>query len=143
MYLPRYKKLVKKYTFALGGFEIQVPRNGTEISEEGKRLHHCVGGYAERHLKGATIILFLRRSEQKDTPLVTIEMKGNKIVQIHGFDDERTACPENPNRTPCRKLYDYFLEPWLQWLAEGSKRDKEGNPVLSVRAEVVGSVVGR
>ena len=129
-YLPRYRKLDKKYTFSLDGFEIQVPRNGTEIAQEGKRLCHCVGGYAERHLKGATTILFLRRSAQRDTPLVTIEMKENKIVQIHGYDDERTACPENPNKTPCRKLYDYFLEPWLQWLSDGSKRDKEGKPIL-------------
>ena len=129
-YRPRYEKLEKKYLLALEGFEIRVPMNSSEIVEEGKRLHHCVGGYAARHLKGATTILFLRRSAQRDTPLVTIEMKGNKIVQIHGFDDERTACPENPNRTPCRKLYDYFLEPWLQWLSDGSKRDKEGKPIL-------------
>ena len=129
-YKPRYKKLEKKYLFALEGFEIRVPMNSSEIVEEGKQLHHCVGGYASRHIKGTTTILFLRRTVQRDVPLATIEMRGNKIVQIHGFDDERTACPENPNKTPCRQLYDYFLEPWLQWLAEGSKRDKEGNPVV-------------
>ena len=103
-----------------------MPFGSEDIVQEGKRLHHCVGGYAQRHINGAVTILFLRRNEK--VPMVTIEMSGNSIRQIHGWDDERTACPENPNCTPCMKLYAEFLTVWLDWLKAGSKRNKKGNP---------------
>lgn len=127
-YEPRRKNLEKKYKFSFEGLNICVPFGSEAIVQEGKLLHHCVGGYAERHINGAVTILFLRRNEKM--PMVTIEMRGNTIVQIHGWDDERTACPENPKRTPCKELYADFLAVWLDWLKTGSKRDKKGNPTL-------------
>lgn len=127
-YLGRLKKLAKRYTYADGKYLIRPPIGGNEIKAEGKALHHCVGGYADRHLEGKTTILFLRRISSPKKPLATIEMNGNHIIQIHGWDDERTACKENPGRTPCMILYKTILEPWLQWLNGGSKRDKRGLP---------------
>lgn len=96
---------------------------------EGKALKHCVGGYADRHIEGLVTILFLRDKRRPGRPLVTIEMCGNSIVQIHGWDDERTACKENPKRISPRKIYEEFLDEWLDWLAAGSKR-KKGLPVI-------------
>lgn len=60
-----------------------------ELIEEGKALHHCVGGYAERHAKGETTILFVRTNKAPDKPLYTMEVKGSpksgwKMVQIRG-----------------------------------------------------------
>lgn len=127
-YETRRQKLEKKYRFGYGGLTVCVPFGSEDIVQEGKRLHHCVGGYAQRHIEGAVTILFLRRNEK--VPMVTIEMSGNNIRQIHGWDDERTACPENPKRTPCMKLYAEFLTVWLDWLKAGSKRDKKGNPII-------------
>ena len=93
-------------------------------------MHHCVGGYADRHIKGKTTILFLRRQSQPKTPMVTIEMTGNRIIQIHGWDDERTPCKDNPKRKNPRVLYQDFLTVWTQWLEAGSRRDKDGKPKL-------------
>ena len=92
-----------------------------------------MGGYAGRHLKGTTTILFLRRRDRPGRPLVTIEMRGNAIAQIHGWDDERTKHPDNPGRIDPRRLYRDFLDEWTAWLEGGSKRDKRGQPVLPRR----------
>lgn len=129
-YKPRRDALEKRYAFSYGGMCIVIPSCANAIVQEGKTLHHCVGGYADRHIKGATTILFLRREEDPKKPLVTIEMAGNRIEQIHGWDDERTACKENPKRISCRVLYKAFLEVWKEWLDAGSKRNKDGTPKL-------------
>lgn len=127
-YLGLLKKLAKRYTYADGEYLIRPPIGGNEIKAEGKALRHCVGGYANRHLEGKTTILFLRRISSPKKPLCTIEMNGSRIVQIHGWDNERTPCRDNPEQTPCRTLYSTILTPWLKWLDGGSKRDKRGLP---------------
>lgn len=125
----RLQKLKKKYTFWNDRYLIRPPINAAEIVAEGKALRHCVGGYADRHISGKVTILFLRDKKRPGKPLVTIEMHANEIVQIHGWDDERTACKENPKKRSPRKIYEEFLDDWLDWLASGSKK-KNGIPVI-------------
>ena len=120
----RTKKLQKRYEITLGDYLIRVPLDPLEIVEEGKKLKHCVGGYAERHFSGVLAILFLRSVKQPDVPLATIEMSGNTMKQIHGYNND-----QNKKVKP-EALYAEFLSPWKKWVAGGSKRDKEGNPVL-------------
>ena len=120
---------MKKYSFELDGLRIVFPLTAASIRREGKALSHCVGGYAERHLKGVLTILFLRKTSAPNTPYVTIEMAGNQIRQIHGYDDERSG-GESP-----RKVHKAFLDTWLAWLRAGSRRDKAGKPVLPRRKE--------
>lgn len=129
----RCRKLAKRYTYTDGSLLIRPPLGTSEIVAEGKALKHCVGGYADRHVNGHTTILFLRDRNRPGRPLVTIEMDGNKIRQIHGWDDERTACKDNPHREDPRKLYADFLEPWLAWIEGGSRRDKKGHPILKAK----------
>ena len=129
----RLRKLTRRYSYTDGTYLIRPPVSGAEIQREGKLLCHCVGGYADRHLKGATTILFLRRRDRPGRPLVTVEMRGNTIAQIHGWDDERTKCPDNPGKIDPRVLYRDFLDEWTAWLEGGSKRDKRGQPVLPRR----------
>lgn len=74
----------RKYlNFDDGKYEIRLPKNCEEIVEEGESLHHCVGGYAERHAKGVTTILFLRDKENPDESLATIEVTDGNVRQIH------------------------------------------------------------
>lgn len=127
-YYPRLKKLAERYTYCDGTYLIRPPISGEEIKQEGEALHHCVGGYADRHLNGVTTILFLRDVKRPKKPLATIEIQGGTILQIHGWDDERTPCPENPKRKDCEILYASILKPWLAWIKAGSKRDKRGLP---------------
>lgn len=124
----RLEKLRRKYAFSAAGYSIRVAESAEEIIAEGKALKHCVAGYANRHMSGALTILFLRRDDAPDQPLATIEMNGKKLVQVHGFRNEQKPCPENPHMVPARKLYAGILDPWLEWVRGGSKRDKQGRP---------------
>lgn len=129
-YKARLTKLTARYLYWSDTLLIRAPVNAGEIVEEGKRLEHCVGGYADRHLSGKTTILFLRRRDKPHVPLVTIEMDGNTIRQVYGYRNDRASCPENPKGIPARKLYGAFLDEWLEWLNAGSKRYKDGRPKL-------------
>lgn len=126
----RVKSLARRYTYTDGELLVRPAVNAEEIVREGKLLHHCVGGYADRHISGATTILFLRRRSAPGKPLCTIEVNGNSIRQIHGWDDERTACEDNPQRKDPREIYGEFLDEWQRWLKNGSKRDKAGRPII-------------
>ncbi len=87
------KRLEKQYRFELGDLVIKIPESIQEIITEGKVLHHCVGGYADRHAKGQCIIVFLRKKAEPNTPYYTIEIGGKwgnrqHIVQCHGYANE-------------------------------------------------------
>lgn len=130
-YRERLRALSKKYLFWTDDFLIRAPVNADEIVDEGEALKHCVGGYAGRHMTGATTILFLRRRDKPHTSLATIEMNGNRIMQVHGYRNELAGCADNPDKESARTLYAAVLDPWLKWLKGGSKRDKDGRPKLS------------
>ena len=129
-YVERYNQLRKQYEFVFAGLRIVIPTSPDEIIREGAALKHCVGGYAARHAEGKTTILFLRRTDQPEKSLVTIEMDGKQLRQAHGWRNEIWACDENPDRVPPEKLYGYFFEPWLDWVKRGSPRDKKGKPKM-------------
>lgn len=118
----------EKYEFELDGLRIIFPLTAQAIKREGKALSHCVGGYAERHIRGVTTILFLRKADQPGVPYVTIEMYGNQIQQIHGYKNEVGTGAKNP-----RVVHKAFLDTWLRWLRSGSKRNVDGTPKLPKR----------
>ena len=117
-----------KYNFEMGGYLIRCAVSANEIIREGKTLQHCVGGYAQRHMSGALTICFLRRKDAPHKSLYTIEMNGNRLTQIHGYRNDRGS-------TDPRKTMAWLLNPWLDWIAKGSKRDKDGKPKLPKKKE--------
>ena len=76
----------KKLEFASGELLIRQPRSMDEIIAEGRMLHHCVGGYAERHARGELHILFIRKQAEPDVPYYTMELStGGDVVQVRGL----------------------------------------------------------
>lgn len=68
-----------------GNFFIRQPESYDEIVAEGKILHHCVGGYAERHSMGKLHIMFLRARDKPDIPYYTMEISTEgEIIQVRG-----------------------------------------------------------
>ncbi len=104
-YAKRYKKLQKAYEYADGKYCIVIPKGATEIVLEGKALKHCVGGYAERHIKGKTTILFMRTVENSDESLLTIELDEKRlvIIQVHGLGNRNPSAEEQA-----------FIDKWLE-----------------------------
>lgn len=115
----------KRYNFAFGGYFIRLAETEDEILFEGKTLQHCVGGYAQRHLADQTSILFMRPVSAPDMPFVTVEMQGNRLIQAHGYRNERG---DTGFEKPPRELFREFFDAWLGWVKAGSPRDKEGEP---------------
>jgi len=114
-----------KYNFAFGEYFVRVALSGAEVRKEGEDLRHCVGGYAERHLANKLTILFIRRLDDPNKALYTVEVSPNgRIQQAHGFANERNGEPEP------QKVIPEFFAAWTDWYTHGSKRGKDGKPII-------------
>ena len=128
-YKTRRRKLEKKYAFTMDELCVLVPKGPEEIIAEGQTLHHCVGGYADRHIRGEVTILFIRHRKRPGRSFLTVELEEVKgrvgIRQIHGYRNERYQGAVDP-----KIRFHGFLQTWLDWVNSGSERDQDGNPVL-------------
>ena len=110
----KYRKLSEKYSAAAGGLIIRPAKDAAEIVSEGRILHHCVGGdnYLNKHNNGQSAILFLRKVKEKDMPYITVEVKGEEIIQWYGAYDKK------PDKT--------LIDAWLRtYTKELTKRKKQ------------------
>jgi hypothetical protein len=83
--IVRRAEELETFRFAHDGYIIRPAMSGEEIIDEGKRLRHCVGGYAQRHADGQTSIFMIRKVADPDTPYFTMELKDGKIAQTYGY----------------------------------------------------------
>lgn len=99
------------------GLLIRLPKNGAEIITEGKKLHHCVGGYVDRAAAGTTTILFIRRVEDPETPYFTLEWLNGHVQQCKG-DRNRDYSMET-------QIHDFVLA-WVRYIKrKRQKKQKE------------------
>ena len=56
--------------------------------EEGRYNHNCVGTYVSRVAKGSTMLIFIRKLDDLDTPFYTMEFKNGQIVQCRGIHNK-------------------------------------------------------
>ena len=103
-------------------YMIVAPRDAGDIIEEGKQLHHCVGGdgYLSRHNDKKYFILFMRKVASKEERYYTIELdlQNSSIRQYYGAYDKK----------PDKEEVDKFLEKWKRHI----KREiKDGISKLS------------
>ena len=76
-------------------YSIITPKDIPHLIEEGSRMNHCVGSYIDRIISGNSKILFLRRTEDINTPLSTIELnKRNKVIQHRGAFNRQPKADE-------------------------------------------------
>lgn len=101
-----YRRLRKQYYYEDDNYIIRPARSAAEIVEEGRILHHCVGGdgYLRKHDNGETYILMLRFKDEPDTPYITIEIDGQRVIQWYGDKDRK------PNKEVMQKWIDDYLE---------------------------------
>ena len=95
----------KKLEFQFGNLMICQPSGMEEIIAEGRTLHHCVAGYAERHADGKLHILFIRQAEKLDEPFYTMELTTDGIIrQVRGCRN-RDPTPEVAEFVEKYKVY--------------------------------------
>lgn len=103
------------YTVETENFIARPARNAFELTFEGKMLHHCVGGYADRMGLGECVIVLIRRKDAPDTPLATAEMRDDRCVQIRA--NRNTDPPED-----VAKVWALYLKTVKKRLAEQKKK---------------------
>lgn len=81
----------KDLTWERNGICIRPAESPEELVEEGKTLHHCVGGYADAHVNG-NIILFIRHTRRPERSWYTlnVDIASKRIIQNHGYGNERS-----------------------------------------------------
>lgn len=67
-----------------GKYLIDMPKCSADLTEEGSKLRHCVGGYVNSVANGNTAIYFLRQAFAPNDPWLTVEVRNKQCVQIHG-----------------------------------------------------------
>lgn len=77
----------RKYTSHNGEYTIIRPKDADDVKREGSEQNHCVGSYINRVLKGECLILFLRKVDDIDTPVITIELSQDRISQARGHNN--------------------------------------------------------
>lgn len=111
----RLQKLKEKYCYTNGNLLIRPAESYEDLQKEGTTLHHCVySNYADRHIKGETTILLIRRVSEPDKPFYTMEYHNGNVVQ-------------------CRTVYNggmtdeiqNFIDEWKKHLKSNNKRKKK------------------
>ena len=99
-----YRRIRNRYYYENDEYIIRPARSAAEIVDEGRILHHCVGGndYLTKHNTGKSYILFLRFKKDQDAPYVTIEIDDTKILQWYGAYDKK---PDKENIDNLLKEY--------------------------------------
>ena len=96
-------------------FSIVYPKRYEDIQDEGNQQSHCVASYVKRVIDGECHIVFLRDNSDLDKSLVTIEVRGNEVVQ----------CKKARNLTPDPN-HIKFIERWAKTknlVYKGGKND--------------------
>ncbi len=121
-YKQRYEKLRKTYEYTDGKYQIVIPLGIRDIIAEGQALCHCVKGYAERHIRGITTILFIRKCDAPNKRLLTLEIYDAKKVihQVRGLKNRNTNAEEQA-----------FIDKWHQWVLAGSKKQKKNKKTVT------------
>ena len=75
--------------FSDKNYSIIVAKTSQDLIEEGINLHHCVGSYVNKVKNAECSIFFLRKTDDIDTSLITIEVVEDKIYQVRGLCERR------------------------------------------------------
>ena len=98
-----YKSIAGQFDFETDGMKIVYPATPDDVVKEGHALHHCVGSYVDRVVNNECVILFLRLCSDPSRSFYTIEIRGNKLVQVRGTGN----CAATPE-------VDRFIKSWEQ-----------------------------
>ena len=82
-----YQRISRAPNYAKNGLTIVLPSSLDDLTVEGRSLHHCVGGYADRVANQECIIVFVRRCDEPEVPFYTAEIQGGRIVQLRGLQN--------------------------------------------------------
>lgn len=109
-----------------------LPRKGFDLTQEGKTLHHCVGGYQDQHVAGK-LIIFIRHARRPERSWYTLNVDVTgpewREVQLHGYGNEYAHGKRLRIPREVREFVDRWerevLAPTFRRVKKESERKKE------------------
>ena len=99
------------------GLIIRPARSTGELIEEGKRLHHCVGGYGQSVAEGKATILFIRREAEPEESFYTLQLDEIKLTVVQNHGDW--------NKLQTDEVMT-FERAWIEHIKRDLVREKDG-----------------
>lgn len=84
---------LKKYSWEGDDYVVIVPPTMQSVVQEGSSLNHCVASYVDGMVNREYAILFLRKKDEPEKSLVTLQVHGNRVSQARG-QSNRAASKE-------------------------------------------------
>lgn len=85
------KRIDKSLEFTYKGWTFIYPEKTQDIKDEAAQQNNCVASYIDNVIDGNCHILFMRKKDDPEHSIVTIEVRDNRIVQARGkFNRECT-----------------------------------------------------
>lgn len=83
-------KLKQRYDFQAEGLVLRPYAGAAEVIAEGSALSICIGSYAERYMRGDTVICCLRKADAPDKPwrAVQFDARTGRLLQDRGFKND-------------------------------------------------------
>ena len=84
---------------------VLAPKAANDLILEGCKQSHCVGSYVDYVVNKQKFILFMRRTDDPDTPVITLDVKCDEMIltQYRGFG----------NRAPTDEEME-FIRKWAK-----------------------------
>lgn len=77
-------RINKKLEYQIEEYKIIYPNSTQDIKDEAVQQNNCVASYIQKVIDGDCHILFLRKKDNIDKSLITLEVRNNKVVQAKG-----------------------------------------------------------
>lgn len=102
-----------------GNYIVFIAKSPSDLIREGELLNHCVGrmNYDQRFIREESLIFFVRRVTEPDTPFVTVEysLSMKKVLQCYGLNNSR----------PTEDVLRYVNKVWLPYAKKQLKNLKQ------------------
>lgn len=128
-----FRSVLERYSglqWTDGELCVVLPKDNGELVREGAVLRHCVGGYGDAHIRGSSVIFFVRHYRRPDRPYYTLAIdmqKRPRERQLHGYGNERHGPNKEYSHTIPKKVRA-FCDRWenevlLPWYLKQKKEE--------------------
>ena len=106
-----YAKHSKAFEFEYGDFTVVLPTTAQDLIDEGRNMHHCVGGYVNNIIEGTDYIVFIRRKDNPEQCYLTCEvLTDGRIRQYYLAYDRNIRSAEDIEFKTA--FQNHLLENW-------------------------------
>lgn len=99
------KRVDTKMEVTIGDYKFIYPKTTKDIKDEAVQQSNCVASYIDKVIDGSCDIILMRKKNDVENSLVTVEVRNGKVVQARRRFNE----PVNESEQKALDRYDEFL----------------------------------